>query len=152
MAKQAQCTTGINDLVDLDRHALLELWREHFEHPPPAYCKSEFLVRAIAWENQAQVQGGLAPALVRLLHRIAKGEASSSSGNPATRKIKPGTRLIRTWHGQTHDVEVLDDGYAWQGARYRSLSAIAREITGTRWNGPRFFGLTDKVSGSGGNG
>jgi hypothetical protein len=152
MARQPQCAIGVDGLVDLDRPALLELWQEHFDHPPPAYCKSEFLVRAIAWESQGQVQGGLAPALVRLLHRIAKGEASSSSGNTATRKIKPGTRLIRTWHGQTHDVEVLDNGYAWRGARYRSLSAIAREITGSRWNGPRFFGLKGKVSRSGGNG
>jgi len=59
----------------------------------------------------------------------------------ATRTLKPGARLIREWNGSSHIVEVVEDGFLWNGKRYRSLSAIARAITGTRWSGPRFFGL-----------
>ena len=72
----------------------------------------------------------------------SNGSASgASSTRRASRTIKPGTRLVREWHGVTHTVLVLDDGVEWQGRRYRSLSLVAREITGARWSGPRFFGL-----------
>jgi hypothetical protein len=144
VASRQRTAVWIDDLSRLGRGALLERWSEHFDRPPPDYSKSEFLVRAIAWQSQVDAYGGLSPALLRHLHRIAEGKESSSPGGAGHRHIKPGTRLIRTWHGQTYDVHVLEDGYEWNGRRYRSLSAIAREITGSRWNGPRFFGLTGK--------
>ena len=142
----------IDELVGLDRPALLELWHTFFGRPAPAYAKSEFLVRAIAWEAQSHQLGGLPPAVARRLGKIAAGEAMLSAAAGSGHRIKPGACLIRTWHGLTHEVHVLDDGYAWKGKRYTSLSAIAREITGTRWNGRRFFGLSARARGGKGDG
>ena len=78
----------------------------------------------------------LPPALARTLARIAGGK--DRTGRP---KLRPGGRLVREWNGVTHVVDVVADGYLWRGTRYRSLSAVAREITGAHWSGPRFFGL-----------
>src|SRR5438067_12661130 len=86
--------------------------------------------------------GGLRPEPQRHLRQIA--QELKLTGEAAKRfrpQLKPGTRLIREWQGRTYEVVVLDDGFSWQGTQYRSLSAIARKITGTAWSGPLFFGL-----------
>jgi len=95
-----------------------------------------------AYRLQEQALGALKPATRRLLARIADETAATNSPKkPQSRKAGTGTILIREWQGNAHRVTVLDDGVAFDGKRYRSLSEVAREITGSRWSGPRFFGL-----------
>jgi hypothetical protein len=93
--------------------------------------------KAIAYELQVKAFGGLSIPTKRSLRSAAKAGGRSALSKLPSR----GTRLVREWHGALHEVEVLEDGYLWRGARHRSLSAIARAITGTKWSGPRFFGL-----------
>jgi hypothetical protein len=114
------------------------LWRKLYQAHPPPMIGRDLLILAIAWKLQAQALGGLRPAVKR---RIASMEAKGGVGKRRAVQPKPGARLMRAWQGQTHTVLVLDDSFEWQGERHGSLSAIARKITGTRWSGPRFFGL-----------
>jgi Protein of unknown function (DUF2924) len=93
--------------------------------------------KAIAYEVQVKAFGALPARTRRALREAAKADGRSGISNLPSR----GTRLVREWNGALHEVEVLEDGYLWRGARHRSLSAIARAITGTKWSGPRFFGL-----------
>jgi hypothetical protein len=100
------------------------------------------LVQAVAYRMQEVARGGLRPEPQRQLLRIAQQFKETGAATIRARpELKPGTRLVREWQGRTYDVLVLDDGFSWQGTRYRSLSAIARKITGTAWSGPLFFGL-----------
>jgi hypothetical protein len=121
----------------LDRPVLLQRWRSVFGRQAPPRLSQSLLVKAVAHEMQVRAFGGLSPRTIRALKAAAKPEATSISRRPLGR----GTRLVREWHGVLHEVEVLDDGYLWRGQRYRSLSAIALAITGTKWSGPRFFGI-----------
>ena len=101
-----------------------------------------FLTRAIAYRLPERAFGGLKPSTRRLLIRFGEETASGSSPKkPQIRKAQSGTVLIREWQGHAHRVTMLDDGVSFNGKRYRSLSEVAREITGSRWSGPRFFGL-----------
>ncbi len=99
----------------------------------------------LAYKLQEQAYGGLKPEVKRRLRELAAGLHRDSKKTAAQRRdplrIKPGTRLIRQWEGQTHHVTVGEAGFEYNGERYKSLSAIARLITGTRWSGPLFFGL-----------
>jgi hypothetical protein len=124
-------------LAELDRTALLERWRMAFGRDAPPRLSRTLMEKAIAYDLQVKAFGGLPARTRRALRAAAKADGRSSLSNLPIR----GTRLIREWHGIRHEVEVLDDGYLWRGARHRSLSAIARAITGTKWSGPRFFGL-----------
>ena len=100
------------------------------------------MVLAIAWKIQVKVHGGLTAAEKRRLVRIAEdNKAHGGSSKYSTIHVKPGLKLVREWRGETHDVLVLENDFEWNGQSWRSLSAIAREITGTPWSGPRFFGL-----------
>lgn len=132
-------SSAIDDLRELDRAALLEAWRQTFSEPPPKRLSSPFLRRFLAFELQARRHGGLPKSLQRRL----KTATASKATCPVA--LKAGGQLFREWNGVTHAVDVLDDGFRWQGAHYRSLSAIARAITGARWSGPRFFGLKDQA-------
>jgi hypothetical protein len=96
--------------------------------------------KAIAYDLQVKAFGGLSARTRRTLRAAAKADGSSS----LSKLPSGGTRLVREWHGARHEVEVLEDGYLWRGARHRSLSAIARAITGAKWSGPRFFGLVTR--------
>lgn len=132
-------------LGELPVDALRTAWQVHYGATPPKRVGRDLLIRAVAYRLQEKALVGLKPATQRRLKRLAeelrtKGEVSTVA-RPA---VKPGTRLIREWHGTTHEVWVLDEGYLWRGERYRSLSEIARSITGTRWSGPAFFGLNAK--------
>ena len=93
---------------------------------------------------QIRAFGGLKPQTRRALRRITDEARSNTGDEPETKHkttLKPGARLLREWNGQTHQVDVLSDGFVYEGEKYRSLSAVARIITSTRWSGPRFFGL-----------
>ena len=129
-------------LADLDTVGLKAEWRRLYRSQPPLHFRRDLLVLAIAWKLQEKVHGGLTAAQKRRLAGIAEElrKGGDLSAGPAIR-LKPGLRLIREWRGETHDVLVLEEGFEWNGKRHRSLSVIAREITGTRWSGPRFFGL-----------
>jgi Protein of unknown function (DUF2924) len=124
---------------------LKQQWRALYHSEPPHRVSRELLTRAVAYRIQEQVYGGLKPSTRRLLIRLAN---DARSGQPLTPEpaagVQPGTVLMREWHGVTHEVRVLDRGVVYQRKRYRSLSEVARLITGTHWNGPQFFGLRGK--------
>lgn len=128
----------ISDLNPLDRRELLREWRKTFNTPPAHGMSRPFLRRFIAFETQARHFGGLPKQTKKVL---AQSEAVTK---PKSDRLAPGGRLIREWNGVTHTVEVTDDGFLWDGEHFRSLSAIARTITGAHWSGPRFFGLNGK--------
>jgi hypothetical protein len=136
-------TLTLGDLPGMTTAQLLDRWAQVVSRPVIRSASRELLVNMIAWHLQARQHGGLSPAVQRKLERLA---AAINRGEPirprtATERLHPGMSLERQWRGQTHSVTVLADGFAYRGRRYRSLSEIARCITGTRWNGPAFFGL-----------
>jgi hypothetical protein len=138
-----QIPNQIAKLRVLSRSELLDLWRELYKKAAPQGIRREILVPFLAYKIQENAYGGLKPKVVAELRRIAKAlDRSRTSTNPPIRtRLKTGTRLFREWRGHTHEVFVTDSGYEYSGAGYRSLSEIARKITGTRWSGPAFFGL-----------
>jgi len=129
-------------LSGLSYGALLGEWKRLYRSPAPKRISRSLLELGVAWKIQELALGGLSRGAKRQLRDIA-GSVASTGAVEASRSItvKPGARLVREWRGSTHDVLVLDDGFEWNGQVWRSLSEIAREITGTRWSGPRFFGL-----------
>ena len=133
----------LDDLPGMSRAALLDAWAQVIGKPPVFSASRELLVNTIAWHLQARQFGGLSPSVQRRLDRLAASIERGESIRPltATDRLRPGTTLERTWRGETHVVSVLASGFAYRGQRYRSLSHNARLITGTRWNGPAFFGL-----------
>jgi hypothetical protein len=125
--------------------ALKQKWRDLFEKEPPPYNR-RFLESRLAYRIQELAHGGLKPETIERLDALAdelEGNLSIRRRQAQTRPIA-GTRLIREWKGVEHCVTVLDDGYEYQGRPYKSLSAIARAITKTRWNGLVFFGLKNQ--------
>jgi hypothetical protein len=141
--------TRIDHLERLSRAELRMLWEQEFAETPPASLGRDILALAIAYARQERRYGGLpkpvARELDRLLTRVFRdGDTSQLTTVPLPRA---GTILVREWHGVTHHVTITQDGFLWNGKTHQSLSAIARIITGTRWNGPRFFGMR-KVQGA----
>ena len=133
---------ALSRLPQLDIRELREEWRRLYKTDTSPRLSSELLIRAIAHRMQEVALGGLRPELQRQLRQIAlELKQTGAATTPLRPQLKPGTRLMREWRGRTHEVLVLDDGFSWQGTDYRSLSAIARMITGTAWSGPLFFGL-----------
>jgi hypothetical protein len=130
------------EMEKLDLAALRLRWRNRFGRRAPRHLSRSLLQRIFAYRIQEQAFGGLSAASERLLHRMAKGDASAIS-SPAS-SLKPGTVLTREWQGRMEQVMVLEDGFAWRGQRFASLSATAFGITGTKWNGRRFFGLQER--------
>ena len=122
-------------LGNLGRKALVERWREFYGHPAPRHAQVALLKGAIAWECQRALQPH-PDGLKRTLSKIRKCGAASP-----VKQLPPGTRLLREWQGETHQVTVVVAGFEYGGTLYKSLSAIARRITGTPWSGPLFFGL-----------
>ena len=134
-------------LPTLELDALRLRWRRLTRHPAPASLRRDLLARRLAYEMQARAYGGLSSETARLLDKLAAGaDPGKTLTGDRTRRLQPGTQLAREHDGQVHRVTVTADGYLWNGATYASLSPIAEAITGTRWNGPRFFGLRDKVA------
>ena len=121
---------------------LREGWKAMFGKAPSPDIRRSFLTRAIAYRLQEEAFGGLKPSTQRLLAEFAHDGANGSAFAAApSRIVQPGVVLVREWRGTSHQVSVLEKGFSFGGKRYRSLSEVAREITGTRWSGPLFFGL-----------
>lgn len=128
---------------ELSRDELFDKWKVTYGRLPPKGISRRLLEYSAAYAIQVKGFGGLSPSLCRELGKntvnAAKGDGKQK---PKSReRLSQGARLVREWHGQTHVVEVMDGGFQYGGAKFKSLSHIAREITGTRWSGPRFFGL-----------
>ena len=132
----------LEKLADLGRQEIEALWAELFGRALKAPSRREFLVLILAYRLQEKAYGGLSAATrKRLRSAAAEIEDDPNAEFLAAPRIKPGARLIREWQGKTHKVTVIEDGFVYDGQRYKSLSEIARLITGTRWSGPVFFGL-----------
>jgi hypothetical protein len=130
----------IQTLETASRPKLAEQWQRLYRNQPPKGVSQRFLIASIAHALQLRAHGRTASILRRRIERVA-AKRSRNSGASSTNIPTVGARLIREWNGSTYTVDVTEDGFIWDGAAYRSLSAIARTITGTRWSGPRFFGL-----------
>jgi hypothetical protein len=152
-------------LGDLPREELVARWAKAYGCPPPKGVKRGLLERAAAWHLQAKHLGGLSPIARKAIRdaikqgslgqapRNLKNDSDAQKDDPASNSkrpisrpvaktlVRPGTRLVREWNGRTHFVDVAEDGFVFDGKTYRSLSAIAKRITGAHWSGPRFFGL-----------
>ena len=132
-------------LPKMDIAQLQAKWRVSLKQAPPPHVRKQLLVPLLAYKLQEQAYGGLKPEIRRHLEKLAasyrRDPDTKAAALKAPRRIKPGTRLLRQWNGKTHQVTVIEDGFEYEGERYKSLSVIARLITGTRWSGPLFFGL-----------
>lgn len=135
------------DRLAKDPIAALRLrYRELFRSEPPPAFGPDLLRRSIAQRIQEKAYGGLSRPTQRLLDQLVKAKAGKTTGKlELPRRIKPGSELVRTWKGKTYRVVVQQDGFAYDGKTYSGLSEIASLIAGTRWNGPRFFGLRSKL-------
>ena len=153
-----EVSAAVAALEELDIHELRIRWRKLFRSSAPAHLPRYLLLRIIAYRIQANAYGDLDRETARYLDRIAKDyqrrRAAGETGSgkkpppvppvPENRSLKPGTILAREHDGLLHRVVVIEGGFAWNDTKYRSLSEVARAITGTNWNGPRFFGLRDR--------
>ena len=128
-------------LEHLTLDALREEWRRLHQTSPPKRLSRDILVRGVTYKLQENALGGLSKSILRKLQSSGPVETSSVAKRRPRPSFKPGTRLVREWHGVTHTVVILADGVEWRGQRYRSLSVVACQITGAHWSGPRFFGL-----------
>lgn len=147
-ANGTQVATELALLTRLTTAELKERWRYLYDISPPARIGRGLLVRGVGYRLQERAFGGLKPSTKRLLERLS-GEAGS--GSPLHQitpsPLSAGTVLMREWQGNTHEVTVLEHGLLYRKKRYRSLSEVARLITGCRWSGPLFFGLRGKARG-----
>ena len=125
---------GLAELAGLDRSALGERWSSVFGTSPPRHSKSTLLYLALAWNVQLQAHPHWSKS-------ASMNRRKRSLNAVATPTLATGSRLVREWQGTTHQVAVLDQGFAYAGQTYRSLSAVAKAITGTHWSGPLFFGI-----------
>ncbi len=133
----AAIVAGIGHIRSLGIEALRKRWRLMFSATPPKGLTKDIIARMIADRIQSEAFGGLDRETVKLLDQLARGGKRSG----LNRRLKAGTVLVREYQGERHTVTVVPGGFSWQDSTYLSLSAIARAITGTAWNGPRFFGL-----------
>lgn len=149
----AEVEHDVDALRTMDIKALRERWRAVLKTEPPPRVQSGFLRLAIAYRLQELAHGGLSPEMVRQLGKYAKSIArrsyAASEGAvlgkvlsfDAQTSLSPGSRLMREWNGCTELVDVVAGGFVWRGTTYKTLSATAVAITGTKWSGPKFFGL-----------
>lgn len=128
-------------LQSLSRIELMDEWQRLWGSEAPCRISQNLLLLAFAYRLQEQIYGGLKPHIKAKLRRIAEGQ---SNIQPVP-QIKSGTRLLREWRGSTHEVLVHDDGVQYRGQKYRSLSEVAKVITGSKWSGPVFFGLRKRA-------
>ena len=133
------------ELAHLSALTIFELrgeWRRFYRTPPPMRLSRDLLTRGITYKLQERSLGGLSNSIICKLQRLNTGSLYGDPRKSAPPiSLKAGTRLVREWRGATHTVLVHADGFEWNGRRYRSLTIVAREITGAHWSGPRFFGL-----------
>lgn len=146
---RARSATAL-DLDALEELSYAELkarWETHFGAPPPPHISRKLVLRAVAYRVQEEAHGGLTARTRKRLALVASDLAAGRPLKAPNHNIKPGTRLLREWQGVVHEVVVLESSISYQGKNWPSLTAVAREITGARWSGPRFFGLQGKVNG-----
>lgn len=145
MSKPVDVAAIESQLGKLRNIELREEWRRLYQTPPPRRLSRDLMIRGITYKIQERTFGGLSKFDIG---KLVKHTGKTNSGNANFSKpkvsLKPETRLVREWSGVTHTVVVLSDGIEWRGKRYRSLSIVAREITGAHWSGPRFFGLSGR--------
>ncbi len=139
--------SSLAELDTLDLHALRREWTQLFGKKAPSGRCLDVLRRGIAWRQQEKAESGLSASAGQQLTRLTAALGRNPDYQVGS-DLKAGTTLVREWQGTRHEVRVLEEGFEHGGKRHRSLSAIARHITGTRWNGPLFFGLK-KANGSG---
>jgi hypothetical protein len=134
-------------LPGLSKAQLLPIWAENFTAPPPPKLRKQLMVPILAYRMQEREFGGLSHSARRRLQEIARALPGKGGGKlELAAAPKTGTKLIRVWRGQPHEVLATDDGYYYyKGQPYSSLSKIAKEITGTHWSGPAFFGTKGKA-------
>jgi hypothetical protein len=141
----------IAQLRDLDLLGLRARLHSVFRLKAPENLPKHLLFKILAYQLQAEIFGDLDRQTRKFLERVATATESPGKSNPVLprrQRLRPGTTLVREWNGASERVEVLETGFAWNGKTYRSLSQIARAITGTRWSGPRFFGVREGDRGS----
>ena len=132
----------VEDLRRMSREPLKDRWRALFKAAPPAAFTPDLLARGIAWKLQEAALGGLSQEAKASIGAVWAGEREQTSRRSASRPtLRPGNRLVRRWRGRTYVVEATETGLSYDGAIFGSLSEIATKITGTRWSGPKFFGL-----------
>ena len=124
---------------DLNRSVLIEQWRRKYSCSLPKYLSLRLIHSTLAWDAQAKATGGVPTKTLRALKDAGRAQNLVSTTN-----LKAGITLVREWNGRTYQVSVLEDGFCMDGKDYTSLTAIAQKITGAKWSGPRFFGLTGK--------
>lgn len=139
MAEQNVLAPQIASLDRLNISELRAFWHAHLKGDPPNLRGPDLLRHEIAWRLQSQLYGDIDPALRQRLEGVARTPRPRKGRRAAT---PVGATLLKTWDGERHSVVVTENGYLYHGRTYASLSAIARAITGVRWSGPRFFGLT----------
>jgi len=141
-ATDPEVEAELNQLPKMRIVDLRSRYRELFRTEPPPAFGPDLLRRSIAHRIQERAFGGLSREHQRLLDQLVKAARTKPNGRiELPRRIKPGSELVRTWNRRTYRIMVLEKGFAWEGRTFSSLSEIAFEITGTKWNGPRFFGL-----------
>ena len=154
MTGSTKTAKAIADLETLDRSELAKRWEKRVKRPVPKSASHIFLLRALAYELQSKSSLGLTKAEEATLAESVspktkekvKGPSGNSAGSIAPKSkpkvtLVPGSRLVREWQGRTYTVSVIEEGFIYQNKTWSSLSAIATDITGTRWSGPKFFGL-----------
>ena len=143
-ARDTEVSRVLEALPALIPDELRKEWRRLYRSQPPRLSR-DLLVRAIAYRIQEMRYGGLSRAASRKLAALVQARRSDAEiAHDSITRFKAGARLVREWNGRTHTVTVEEEGFAYAGRNYRSLTAIARDITGARWSGPRFFGLAEK--------
>jgi hypothetical protein len=145
---RASSKSDIHDLDRLPRSDLRTIWTQEIGDQPPATLGRDILALGIAYAGQERRQGGLtkpvAKELVWLFEQTIQSDRGEKPAAASTTSLpRSGSVLVREWQGTTHHITIVNDGFLWNGSTYRSLSAIARAITGTKWNGPRFFGMRE---------
>ncbi|MGD9669854.1 MAG: DUF2924 domain-containing protein [Hyphomicrobiaceae bacterium] len=133
---------ALSALASMSPADLRNEWLRHYRSRPPSRLSRDLLELGVAWKLQERAFGGLSAATKRQIAELGQTMATKADLTKARAvTLRPGARLIREWKGETHEVQVFEEGFLWRGKTWRSLSAIAREMTGTQWSGPRFFGI-----------
>jgi hypothetical protein len=154
MSRRDKIAAGLAELADMNRTELAERWSLVVKRPPPKSSSRVFLLRALSFELQSQHAPGLSKADQKVLRNALRDNSSTSESVEGSLKaapqscrskprvsLVPGSRLVREWNGQPYTVSVIEEGFVYKDRVWSSLSAIAKDITGAHWSGPRFFGL-----------
>jgi hypothetical protein len=141
---EANLASELELIPDLSREQLVEEWKKIYGRPPPKGFGRRILELSAGYHLQVAMYGGLKPAVVKRLKAYAESDTEKGGSKQAPvkqRTLSEGSRLVREWHGNTYVVDVLETGFLFDGQTYKSLSKVAKEITGAHWSGRRFFGL-----------